>query len=254
MDECPVVEFEQVSKDFPVGVMRRGRLQAVRNVSFRIERGEVFGLVGPNRAGKTTLVKMLLSLCRPTSGRIERLGQPASRRATLAQVGYIHENQAFPRYLSARDLLEYYGALSLIPEPAVKARVPALLEQVGLADRSVEPISQFSKGMVQRLGMAQALINHPELLVMDEPSEGLDMAGRQTLRDIVASQRCQGRSVLYVSHLLPDVESLCDRIGVIVAGQIRYVGPVKSLTSDPSSGTSQPLETALAELYRAAEG
>jgi ABC-2 type transport system ATP-binding protein len=145
----------------------------------RIESGEVFGLLGPNRAGKTTLVKMLLSLCRPTAGEVFRLGRPLSDRSTLGQVGYVHENHAFPRYLSAADLLEYYGALTLMPSDLVRERVPRLLERVGLADRSREPIARFSKGMLQRLGIAQALLNAPRLLVLDEPTEGLDLNGRR---------------------------------------------------------------------------
>src|SRR4051794_27430958 len=157
-----VVELRHVSKVYRQGW--RGALPAVRDVSLRIEPGEVFGLVGPNRAGKTTLVKMLLSLCRTTAGEGVRLGRPASDRRTLAAGGYVHETHAFPRYLGAAELLAYYGALSLVPYEVLKRRVGPLLERLGLADRSREPIARFSKGMVQRLGIAQALINEPRLL------------------------------------------------------------------------------------------
>ena len=149
----PVVEFEGVAKDYPLGILRRRTLRAVAGITFRIPPGEVFGLLGPNRAGKTTLIKMLLSLCRPTLGTIRRFGRPAADRLTLAHVGYVHENHAFPRYLNALALLEYYGALSLMPEPDVRRRAAALLERVGLADRAHEPIARFSKGMIQRLGV-----------------------------------------------------------------------------------------------------
>jgi ABC-2 type transport system ATP-binding protein len=223
----------------------------VAGVSFAVQRGEVFGLLGPNRAGKTTLVKLLLSLARPTAGTVRRLGQPAADRRTLARVGYVHENHAFPRYLTATALLEYYGALSLLPEPTVRARVPQLLERVGLADRAGEPITRFSKGMVQRLGIAQALLNEPELLVLDEPSEGLDLAGRQLIRELVAEQRRRGRGVLLVSHLLPEVEQLCDRAAVLVGGQLRFLGPLSELTADPDTGAPRPLEQALQSLYEA---
>jgi ABC-2 type transport system ATP-binding protein len=245
----PAVEFDGVIKDYPLGLLKRRSLRAVAGVSFRVEPGEVFGLLGPNRAGKTTLVKLLLALSRPTAGRVLRFGRPAGERGTLTRVGYVHENHAFPRYLTATALLQYYGALSLLPEPEVKARIPILLERVGLADRAHEPIARFSKGMVQRLGVAQALINDPELLVFDEPSEGLDLAGRQMLRELAAEQRARGRSVLLVSHVLAEVEQVCDRVGVIVAGRLAYVGPLADLKRDPATGAARPLEQALRELY-----
>jgi ABC-2 type transport system ATP-binding protein len=245
----PVVEFTDVGKDYPTGLLGRSVLPAVQGVSFRIEPGEVFGLLGPNRAGKTTLVKILLTLCRATRGRVQRLGRPAEDRGTLTRVGYVHENQAFPRYLTATALLEYYGALALLPEPEVRSRVPALLEQVGLADRSREPIARFSKGMVQRLGLAQALVNDPELLVLDEPTEGLDLSGRQLLREVAAGQRRRGRTVLLISHVHTEVEQLCDRVAVLVNGRLAHVGPVAELTRDPAAGTPRPLEQALQALY-----
>ena len=181
--------FVGVSKTYRNGLFGRRGIEALREVSLRIEPGEVFGLVGPNRAGKTTLVKLLLSLCQPTGGEVQRLGRPLSDRSTLGQVGYVHENHAFPRYLSAASLLEYYGALTLMPCERVRERVPKLLELVGLTDRSREPIARFSKGMIQRLGIAQALLNEPRLLVLDEPTEGLDLNGRRLLRDVVREVR-----------------------------------------------------------------
>ena len=242
------VEFRQVSKTYCSAVLRRPRVQAVRDVSLRIESGEVFGLLGPNRAGKTTLVKMLLSLCRPTAGEVFRLGRPLSDRSTLAQVGYVHENHAFPRYLSAASLLEYYGALTLLPPEVVREHVPQLLERVGLADRSREPIARFSKGMLQRLGIAQALLNTPRLLVLDEPTEGLDLNGRRLLRDVVREVRQGGGSVLLITHVLSEVEHLCDRVGVLVNGRLAYAGPLADLlTSD--KGKPRSLERALQELY-----
>jgi ABC-2 type transport system ATP-binding protein len=246
-----VVKFENVVKDYPVGLLGRGSLRAVAGVSLHIEPGQVFGLLGPNRAGKTTLVKLLLSLCRPTSGSCLRLGAPIADRRTLSRVGYMHENQAFPRYLSASALLEYYGALTLLPEPEVKRRVPRLLERVGLADRCAEPISRFSKGMVQRLGLAQALLNDPELLVLDEPTEGLDLEGRRLLREVAAELRGQGRTVLLVSHVLGEVETLCDHVAVLVRGRLAYNGLLADLTRAPAGGTARRLEEALQALYEA---
>jgi ABC-2 type transport system ATP-binding protein len=245
-------EFENVSKFYPSGWLGRQGIDAVRDVSLTIAAGEVFGLLGPNRAGKTTLVKMLLSLCRPTGGQIRRLGAPIDDRMTLARVGYMHEKHAFPPYLTATELLEFYGALSLVPAALLSERVPKLLQRVGLADRSQEPIAQFSKGMVQRLGLAQALINEPALLVLDEPTEGLDLMGRKLLREVVGQLRAGGRTVLLISHVLTEVEQLCDRVGVIVNGRLRHVGPLAELRAPSANGVAQPLEAALQGLYEAA--
>jgi ABC-2 type transport system ATP-binding protein len=249
MQSHPIVEFTEVSKDYPRGILGLDRLRAVDGVSFVIGPGEVFGLLGPNRAGKTTLVKLLLALCQPTGGQVKRFGQPSTNRDTLKRVGYVHENQAFPRYLNARALLEFYGALSLLPEPVVKTRVASLLDRVGLADRCEEPISRFSKGMIQRLGIAQALLNEPDLLVLDEPSEGLDLLGRQLVRDLVREQKQQGKSVLFVSHVLNEVEQICDRVGVIVAGRLAYLGGLTDMLRDPKTRSPRSLEAALQALY-----
>ena len=244
-----VAEFEEVTKTYSTGLFGREKLCALAGVSLQVQPGEVLGLLGPNRAGKTTLVKILLSLCRPTSGTITRLGEPVSSRRTLTRVGYVHENQAFPRYLTARALLEYYGALSLISEPEVRQRVPLLLERVGLADRSNEPIARFSKGMVQRLGLAQALLNDPELLVLDEPTEGLDLLGRQMLRLVVQERKSQGGTVILVSHVLNEIEQLCDRVAVLVGGQLAHIGPLSSLIGSPQATMRRSLEQALQDLY-----
>jgi ABC-2 type transport system ATP-binding protein len=244
-----VAEFDHVSKRYPTDLLGRRFLHAVEDVTFRVEPGQVFGLLGPNRAGKTTLVKILLSLCRPTAGQARLLGRPVQQRATLGRVGYVHENQAFPRYLTAAELLEYYGALALLPEPEVRRRVPRLLERVGLADRSREPIARFSKGMVQRLGLAQALLNEPDLLVLDEPSEGLDLSGRQLVREVVAEQRRQGKTVLLVSHVLAEVERLCDHLAVIKDGRLAFCGPMADLLHDRVTGAGRSLEEALRPFY-----
>ncbi len=240
--------FVNVSKTYRDGLFRRRNVEAVRGVSLRIEAGEVLGLLGPNRAGKTTLAKMLLSLCQPTSGAVVRLGRPLSDRGTLGQVGYVHENHAFPRYLGAAALLEYYEALTLLPSELVRERVPRLLERVGLADRGREPIARFSKGMLQRLGIAQALLNEPRLLVLDEPTEGLDLGGRRLLRDVVREVRQRGGSVLLISHVLSEVEHLCDRVAVLVGGRLVHDGPLAELTHD-DSGAPRSLEKTLKDLY-----
>jgi ABC-2 type transport system ATP-binding protein len=246
----PVAEFADVSKTYQLPLRPGRTVQALRGVSFGIERGEVFGVVGPNRAGKTTLVKILLGLCHPSGGRVTRLGLPLSERSTLARVGYMHENQAFPRYLTAAALLEYYGDMSWVRPAVLRRRGPALLERVGLADRTREPISRFSKGMIQRLALAQALLAEPELLVLDEPMEGLDLNGRVLLREVVSEQRRAGKSVLLVSHALDEVGQVCDRLAVLVEGRLAYHGSVASLLRDPKTGRERSLEEALRQIYR----
>ena len=242
------VEFVDICRDYTLGLWPRRTLRAVDRVSLRIEPGEVFGLLGPNRAGKTTLVKMLLSLTRPTSGSIIRLGQPVADRRTLGRIGYMHENHAFPRYLSARELLSLYGALTLIPFEKLGPRVEELLARVGLADRAGDPVVGYSKGMVQRLGLAQSLLNDPELLVLDEPTEGLDLSGRMLLREVMAEQRRRGRTVLLVSHVLPEVENHCDRVAILRRGGLAFCGKVADLMRS-NSGSPRSLEQALLELY-----
>lgn len=240
--------FENVEKTYRSGVLSRSGITAVKNVSLSIPAGTVFGLLGPNRAGKTTLVKLLLSLAAPSTGTVTRLGEPIRARRTLARVGYMHENHAFPRYLNAGEVLHFYGGLSGVPTAELPARVNRWLERVGLADRAAEPIQRFSKGMVQRLGLAQAMLNEPDFLILDEPTEGLDLLGRQMLREVVAEMRGAGKTVLLVSHVLGEVEELCDELAVIVGGQIAYRGNLNELIGIPGP-ERRSLEAALRSIY-----
>jgi ABC-2 type transport system ATP-binding protein len=244
MAAAAAASFETIGKTYKDSLRPSRSVAALRGVSFQIRTGEVFGLLGPNRAGKTTLIKILLTLCQPTEGKYTRLGQPGSDRSTLARVGYMHENQAFPRYLDATSLLHYYGALSLLREDDLAQRVPALLQRVGLGDRGHEPISRFSKGMVQRLALAQSLINDPELLVLDEPAEGLDLKGRQLIHEVIHEQKAKGCTVLLVSHVVADVEAICDRVAVIVEGKLKQVGPIADFNDKDTT-----FEQALQKLY-----
>lgn len=245
--------FKKVSKVYHVGMTKR-RVVALDEVSLSIPWGEVFGLIGPNRAGKTTLVKALLSICRPTSGRIMRLERPLSDRTTLAHVGYVHENPAFPRYLNAWQLVEGYGRLSGLSRTVVHRRCGELLEKVGLADRSRETIANFSKGMLQRLALAQALVNDPQLLVLDEPAEGMDLPARRLLDDVIRERRAMGHSVILVSHALADVKRLCDRVAVLRAGRVVYVGSMADLAGDTPGHEqeTEPLESVVEALYAGA--
>lgn len=245
----PMVEFAQAGKDYLVGFPFPRPFVAVAQVSFQIEPGEVFGLVGPNRAGKTTLIKMLLNLCRITRGEVRRFGEPVRVRRTLSRVGYMHENQAFPKYLTPLSLLEYYGTLTRLPAAAIQERSYKLVEQVGLADRRQDILARFSKGMVQRLALAQALLNDPDLLVLDEPMEGLDLSARKMLHGIVKERRRQGKSVLLVSHSTHDVDQLCDRIGIMLGGQMAYLGSLAAFKQDPQTKQPRSFEAALHDLY-----
>ena len=213
-----VAEFDNLTKIYRSSGWPRREVRALNGVTLSVETGEIFGIVGPNRAGKTTLIKVLLSMCRPTAGRVRRLGAPLWDRSTLARVGYVHESQAFPNYLSARQLLEYYGALAFVPGPLARRRGGELLERFGLADRASEPIRRFSKGMLQRLALAQALVNDPELLVLDEPSEGMDLVARRLLDEVLGERKSLGHSAILISHALNEVERRCDRVAVIRGG------------------------------------
>ncbi|HWB08361.1 MAG TPA: ABC transporter ATP-binding protein [Pirellulales bacterium] len=243
----PVAEFLNVSKRYGGGLLCPPVL-ALDDVSLSVSRGEVTGLVGPNRAGKSTLVKLLLTICQPTSGRITRLGRPWHDRRTLGRIGYIHESQSLPRYLTAPGLLEYYGALAGLSSQTVRQRAGELLERVGLADRGREAIARYSKGMLQRLALAQALLNKPELLVFDEPTEGMDLVARQLVFDAIVEQRRSGRSVLLVSHSLADIQRHCDRVAVLREGRLAAFGP----TSELMGRGGESLEDALEPLYHGA--
>jgi ABC-2 type transport system ATP-binding protein len=248
--ECIIncaVHWERVRKFYPTGLAGWRRVAAVEDVTLSVPYASVFGLIGPNRAGKTTLLKLLLSLTHPTAGQIYRLGRPVQDIHTLSRVGYMHENHAFPYYLTASEILYLYGGLAGLSGAELRRRVEEELERVGLADRQHEAIRTYSKGMLQRLGLAQALLAEPELLVLDEPTEGLDLAGRQLLRQVVTAMRQQGKTVLIVSHTLAEIEQLCDRVAVLVAGKLAFTGTLAELQANrPEHDT---LEKKLMAIY-----
>lgn len=241
----PVADFNAVAKTYRS--LGSGSVVALRGVTFSVPEASAFALLGPNRAGKTTLMKLLLSLCRPTSGSVTRLGRPIADRATLGAIGYMHENHAFPKHLSAAEVLRFYGMMTGLESEPLPKMIDTVLERVGLADRRREPIARFSKGMVQRLGLAQAILNVPKLLVLDEPTEGLDLTGRQLLRDVVKETVATGRTVLMVSHSLAEVDALCDRAAVLRDGSLAWQGTLADLKQRAKGS----LESALASLYRA---
>jgi ABC-2 type transport system ATP-binding protein len=225
-----LVDISELRKTFVTGLRRR-KVQAVRNVSFSVDEGEIFGVVGPNGAGKTTTIKMLTGLVRPDSGHATIFGRSAREIQGRSQLGYLPEGPYFYEHLRVDELLRFYGNLFNIPRKTLDRRIEELIERVGLSHAIDRPIKKFSKGMRQRAGLAQALINDPRLVILDEPQSGLDPMGRKEVRDLIFDLKKQGKTVLFSSHILPDVEAVCDRIAVIHLGETREVGSLESLVS-----------------------
>ena len=194
-----------------------------------MRRGEIFGFIGPNGAGKTTTIKILMGLHAATSGRAWILGVPHDRPEARRRVGYLPERPYFYEHLTARELLDFYGRLLDMPAADRKARADALLERVGLARAADEALRRYSKGMLQRVGLCQALLNRPDLVVLDEPMSGLDPLGRALVRDLILEEAAEGRTIFYSSHILHDVETLSDRVAILVGGRLRGVGRVSDL-------------------------
>ncbi|MBK9948912.1 MAG: ABC transporter ATP-binding protein [Nitrospira sp.] len=199
------------------------------DVSLSVTKGEIFGFLGHNGAGKTTTMKILLGLLRPTSGRVDVLGAPAGDVATHSKLGYLPEAPYFYDYLTAEEFLEFYGKLAGMSHDAIQNRIPILLEQVGLQEAQHRQLRKFSKGMLQRIGLAQALIQDPELVVLDEPMSGLDPMGRKEVRDLILTLREQGKTVFFSTHILSDVEMVCDRVGILAKGKMLALGKVEDL-------------------------
>ena len=208
---------------------------AVRSLSLEVPRGEVFGFLGPNGAGKSTSVKMLLGLVKPTAGQASILGRPAGHVATRRRVGFLPEHFRFYDWLTATELLRVHGRLYGMTRDELRKRVPALLDLVGLTPHHDKRLRDFSKGMLQRIGLAQALLNEPELIFLDEPTSGLDPVGRRLVRDIIKAQRQRGATVLLNSHLLSEVEITCDRVAFIKHGEVLETRELKSLLQEQTS-------------------
>ena len=204
-------------------------VRAVRNLSLRVPAGAKFGLLGPNGAGKTTFVKMLLSAVHPSAGSARLYGKDARLPQSRRPVGYLPENHRFPTYLTGNGMLDFYGALSGLSSRERRRRIPSLLELVGLSTWGAVRIKKYSKGMLQRLGLAQALIHHPKLLILDEPTDGVDPAGRLEIRDILNRLTGKGVTVFINSHLLSEVESFCDYIAIMRKGELALEGKISNL-------------------------
>ena len=227
-----VVEAEHLAKTFALGFFRK-KVRAVADVNFTVEKNEIFGFLGPNGAGKTTTLKMLMGLIFPTSGQARLFGKPTDDRQAKHRLGFLPENPYFYDYLSGEELLDLMGRLFGLDRHERRKRARALLDRVGLGRAGAMGLSlrKYSKGMLQRLGVAQALINEPELVVLDEPMSGLDPIGRKEIRDLIVELKREGKTVLFSTHILSDVELICDRVAMIVGGRMRDVGPLKQLLS-----------------------
>ncbi|MEM9373251.1 MAG: ABC transporter ATP-binding protein [Planctomycetota bacterium] len=208
----------------------KGKVHALRGVDLEVHPGEVFGLLGPNGAGKSTLVKILMTVIRPTRVSGTVLGKPVGDRPTLARIGYLPEHHRFPPYLKGRQVLEFFAAMSGVSKKDRKSRAEELLEVVGMSDWGNKKVGGYSKGMRQRVGIAQALMNDPELVLLDEPTDGVDPVGRREIRGILARMKDEGRAVFLNSHLLSELEMVCDRVAIMVTGKVLRQGTIRELT------------------------
>jgi ABC-2 type transport system ATP-binding protein len=225
----PAVNIADLTKDFPIGFWKRRLTRALDGLNLTVNPGEVFGFLGPNGAGKTTTLKLLMNLIRPTSGSVHILGEPVDSVAMRRRIGYLPEHPYFYDYLTPEELLTYVGRLFGIRQPALGKRVADLLELVGLSGSRGLQLRKFSKGMVQRIGIAQAIINDPEVVFLDEPMSGLDPLGRRDVRNVIESLKSRAVTVFFSSHILPDVEALCDRVAIMHKGKLRGTGTLKDI-------------------------
>ncbi len=209
----------------------RRKVLALNKLNVVIKKGEIFGLLGPNGSGKTTTLKLLLGLIFPTAGRAYLLGKPTDDVAVKNRVGFLPEESCFYRFLNADETLDFYGQLFRIPRKERKLRIERLLKRVGLEFARKRPLKQYSKGMLRRIGIAQALINDPDLIILDEPTSGLDPIGTKETKDLIVELKAQGKTVLLCSHLLSDVQDICDRVAIIDKGELQISGTIGELLS-----------------------
>jgi ABC-2 type transport system ATP-binding protein len=230
-EAIPVVQTSQLGKSYLTGFWMNQKIESLKNCTLTVYQGETFGLLGQNGAGKTTLLKTLLGIVRPTSGSALLLGQPLGDRAVKQRIGYLPENPYFYDYLTGWEFLEFVGGLFQIPKDVQRERIPQLLDLVGLAHSAAikKQLRQYSKGMLQRIGMAQALINDPELVFLDEPMSGLDPLGRYQMREIILSLKSHNKTIFFNSHVLSDVEQICDRVAILAQGELICMGNLNEL-------------------------
>ncbi|HJQ69352.1 MAG TPA: ABC transporter ATP-binding protein [Blastocatellia bacterium] len=231
-----VIDIKGLTKDYQVGFLKKKTVRALDDLTIEVRRGDIFGFLGPNGAGKTTTLKLLMRLIYPTEGSATILGNPIDDVATRSRIGYLPENPYFYDYLSGRELLHYTARLFAIEKTVAERRAADLLEMVGLdKERADRQLRKYSKGMLQRIGIAQALVNDPEIVFMDEPMSGLDPIGRREVRDLMLSLREQNKTIFFSSHILSDVEALCDRAAILSRGKLVRYGTVEELTAHEGS-------------------
>src|SRR5262245_25833498 len=261
----PALATFELTKDYAVGFWRKRPYRALDQLTLDVQEGEVFGFLGPNGAGKTTTLKLLLQLVFPTSGRAEVLGQPAGDVGARKRIGYLPENPYFYDYLTAEELLQYFAGLFGYRGRERRQRASTLLDELGIGAERRLQLRKFSKGMLQRVGIAQALINDPELVIFDEPMSGLDPLGRREVRELILKLRDRGRTVFFSSHVLSDAEALCSRVGVLAKGRLVTTGRVADIVafhvpgweliaSDVSEALATSLERTTRRLLRISEG
>lgn len=230
-DTAPVVVTSELRKVYRTGFWLNQKVVSLKSCSLKVHKGETFGLLGPNGAGKTTLLKLLLGIIRPTSGQGLLLGRPLGDRSIKQYIGYLPENAYLYDYLTGWEFLQLAAGLFQIPKRVQRQRIPQLLELVGLsqADARKKQIRRYSKGMLQRVGMAQALINEPKLVFLDEPMSGLDPIGRYQMREIILALKADGKTIFFNSHILSEVEQICDRIAILAQGELICSGSLNEL-------------------------
>lgn len=232
-----VVVTERLTKDFYTGFWRPRAHRALDGLSLEIAAGGVFGLLGPNGAGKSTTLKLLVDLLRPTAGRAELLGRPPGDIQARRRLGFLPEHPTFYDHLTAEELLSYFAGLFGLRGEDRRRRVAAVLDRAGLGADRRRPLRQYSKGMVQRVGIAQALVNNPDVIILDEPMSGLDPVGRRDVRELILALRDEGRTVLFSSHILSDAEMLCSAVGILARGRLVASGTLTELTGRERGGT-----------------
>jgi ABC-2 type transport system ATP-binding protein len=226
-----VLSCENLTKDF-TDIWGRPTVRSLENVNLEVKRGEVFGLLGPNGAGKTTTIKLVLGLIFPTSGTVRVLGADPRDIAAKEKIGYLPEETYLHRFLNAAETLDFYGRLFDLPAAVRRERAARLIERVGLQHAARRPLKEYSKGMLRRAGLATCLINDPELILLDEPTSGMDPIGSREIKDLIVELRQQGKTVLLSSHLLADVEDVCDRIAMLYKGRVQLKGRVRELLEE----------------------
>jgi ABC-2 type transport system ATP-binding protein len=226
------IEIQGLAKDYAVGFWKKKLRPAVKSLNLTIDTGETFGFLGPNGAGKTTTLKMLMGIIFPTAGSATILGRDCRDPEVKRKIGFLPEQPYFYDYLSAPELLDYYAQLSGVPQSGRAERIRELLDRVGLSDVGKLQLRKFSKGMLQRVGIAQAIVHDPEVVFLDEPMSGLDPLGRHEVRELIQGLKDHGKTIFFSTHILSDAEALCDRVAVIHKGELRGVGVVNELRSN----------------------